>query len=212
MSIVENLKKNYNDEFIIDIDRWELLEKGIHVLWGPSGSGKSSIFRILIGLETCPGLRWQWGSEDLAQLKPADRNLGVVFQSLDLFPHLSARQNAFFPVRARKLNKENATQRYQKLKDILRLENFEDRQVEVLSGGERQRVAIARALMSFPRMLLLDEAFSALDEALRDEARKLLKVILEETQTPALLITHDERDLKILADRVSKIENGRIKV
>ncbi len=209
MSVVEHLNKKY-DGFEIQIPRWEILDEGVTALWGPSGSGKTSVFRVLLGLEECPGLKWTWGAEDLAQISTPERKLGVVFQSLDLFPHLSARQNIFFPVKARKIAASQAQDRFQRLNQVLHLDSFIDRRAELLSGGEKQRVALARALMSFPRMLFLDEPFSALDESLRGEARNFLKQLLSETKVPALLITHDERDLDVLAQKITRIENGRI--
>lgn len=209
MSVVEHLNKKYSD-FEIHIPHWDLLERGIHILWGPSGSGKTSIFRILLGLETCPGLIWKWGDTDLAKLNIKDRHLGVVFQTLDLFPHLTAKQNIYFSAQARAIPKMDADKRFEKLKSLLKMDSFLDRKSELLSGGERQRVALARALMAFPRMLLLDEPFSALDNSLRGDARTLVKELLIETATPALLITHDTQDVDALADRVTEIHQGRI--
>lgn len=209
MSVVENLFKKY-DGFEIEIPRWEILDQGVTALWGASGSGKTTVFRVLIGLEECPGFKWNWSGEDLARLSIPERRLGVVFQSLDLFPHLSARENIDFAVKARKIPRPQAQERFEKLIEVLNLKDFMDRRAELLSGGEKQRVALARALMSFPRMLLLDEPFSALDESLKDGARQFLKDLLKETGTPALLITHDERDLVYLADQVTKIAKGRI--
>src|SRR5690348_14214583 len=102
MSLVEGLQKRF-DDFEIDIPRWEILDRGITALSGPSGSGKTSVLRMLIGLEPCPGLRWMFKGEDLARMSLADKRLGVVFQSLELFPHMSARENILFAARARKI-------------------------------------------------------------------------------------------------------------
>lgn len=209
MSVVEHLNKKY-DDFEIQIPKWEILEKGVHVLWGPSGSGKTSVFRILLGLDDCAGFSWKWGNEDLAKMSMKDRRLCVVFQTLDLFPHLTARQNIYFSAKARNIEGEKAEQRFEKLTSLLQMHLFLDRRAELLSGGEKQRVALARALMSFPRMLLLDEPFSALDSSLRSEARKLVKSIIQETETPALLITHDSMDVDALADKVTEIKHGRL--
>ncbi len=211
MSIVTGLIKRYSPDFSIEISNWEILEQGIHALSGPSGSGKSSVFRILLGLEICKSLHWKWGPEDLASLSPGDRRIGVVTQSYDLFPHLTAKQNIFFASEARKIEKNLAQERYGLLKDKLSLAVFESREAKLLSGGEKQRVALARALMSFPRLLLLDEPFSALDSELKVEARSLLKQIVQETKIPALFITHDPEDIKVLADKVSYISKGRLK-
>lgn len=211
MSVVEHLNKTY-DGFTISIPRWELVEQGVQVLWGSSGSGKTSIFRILLGLEDCPGLVWKWGERDLAQSSMQDRRLGAVFQTLDLFPHLSARQNILFAAQARKIESKKASERFEQLTVILKMQSFLDRRAELLSGGEKQRVALARALMSFPRMLLLDEPFSALDSALKIEARNLVKKLVLETKTPALLVTHDPKDVEALADKISEIRDGKLSV
>src|SRR5882762_2710258 len=98
MSLVEQLEKKY-DDFTIDIPRWEILDKGVTALSGPSGSGKTTVFRILIGLIPCPGMMWNFGDVDLARLPVGERRLGVVFQSLELFPHMTARENIFFAAR-----------------------------------------------------------------------------------------------------------------
>ncbi len=209
MSLVENLNKKY-DNFILQIPRWEILDQGVTVLWGPSGSGKTTVFRILLGLEPCADLKWLWQGQDLAKLKPQDRQIGVVFQSYDLFPHLSASENIWFAAQARKIEKQKAQVRFKQLIETLKLSECLHRRAELLSGGEKQRVALARALMAFPKILFLDEPFSALDENLRQEARQLVKKLLNETQTPALLITHDEKDLQALADKVCKIHQGQL--
>ncbi len=215
MSVVEHLNKNY-ESFKIEIPHWEILDQGVTALWGPSGSGKTSVFRILLGLESCPGFKWIWPQQagkpslDLATLPVAQKYLGVVFQSIDLFPHLTAEKNILFAATARKVASDQVEERMLHLRKKLRLDSFFSRRAELLSGGEKQRVALARALMSFPRMLLLDEPFSALDENLKMEARQYVKELLRETQTPALLITHDERDIQVLADKVTKIEHGQL--
>jgi len=209
MSFVENLYKDY-DGFHLKIPKWEILDQGVTALWGPSGSGKTSVFRVLLGLETCENLSWRWGEQDLAKISTPQKNLGVVFQGLELFPHLSARENIFFGARARRIAPDRAEDRFKKMDQVLGFARFLDRKAELLSGGEKQRVALARALMTFPRMLFLDEPFSALDEGLKSEARRLLKNLLQETKTPALLITHDERDLKELASKITEIRDGQL--
>ena len=209
MSVVENLIRDYGD-FHLDIHRWEISDRGVTALWGPSGSGKTSVFRVLIGLDSCPTLRWVLQGQNLASLKIEDRNLGVVFQSYELFPHLSARGNLQFATEARKMDKNQATDKIQRLVDRLGLNACADRPAHLLSGGEKQRAALARALVTKPRFLLLDEPFNALDENLRADSRRLVKEVLDEEKIPALLITHDERDLHGLADHVQKIQNGQL--
>lgn len=207
MSLVEGLIKNY-DDFSISIPRWEIADEGVTALSGPSGSGKSTVLRILIGLIACPGFRWTFKGVDLAALSVADRRLGVVFQSLELFPHMTARENIVFAARARGILTGQSD--FERLVVELRLENTLERSVQTLSGGERQRVAIARALIGQPRVLLLDEPFSSLDMDLRDDARKLVRAIIDKRGIPTILVTHDPRDLEVLADRVDRIRDGRI--
>lgn len=209
MSYVENLHRDYGD-FKIDIDRWEILDQGVTVLWGPSGSGKTSVFRILLGLEECPGMKWNFQGVDLAKLKTPDKRLGVVFQTLDLFPHMTAEENILFAARARNVDSRKVASRMKELNEVMQMEGFLQRKASVLSGGEKQRVAIARAIVGEPRLLLLDEPFSALDQELREESRKLLKRVIEVEKIPALLVTHDHRDVEVLANKVSKIRNGQL--
>nr|BFD61832.1 hypothetical protein BdHM001_05130 [Bdellovibrio sp. HM001] len=209
MSLVENLHRDYGD-FKLSIDKWEILDEGVTVLWGPSGSGKTSVFRILLGLEECPGMKWTYQGLDLARLKTPDRRLGVVFQALDLFPHLTAEENMMFAARARKVEPGKARSRMKELVEILKMEPFLNRPASVLSGGEKQRVAISRAIMGEPRLLLLDEPFSALDQELREESRKLVKDVIEREKIPTLLVTHDQRDVEVMANKITTIRNGKL--
>ncbi|MDG0816963.1 ATP-binding cassette domain-containing protein [Bdellovibrio svalbardensis] len=209
MSYVENLRRDYGD-FKVEIPQWEILDEGVTVLWGPSGSGKTSVFRVLLGLEACPSMKWSFQGVDLAKLKTPQKKLGVVFQTLDLFPHMTAKENILFAARARKVSEEKSRNRLKELASILKMESFLERPASVLSGGERQRVAIARAIMGEPRLLLLDEPFSALDQELREESRRLLKQVIEVEKIPTLLVTHDQKDVDMLANKVSTIRNGKI--
>lgn len=211
MSYVKNLHRDFGD-FKLEIPEWEILDEGVTVLWGPSGSGKTSIFRALLGLDSSPGMRWIFHGEDLAKLKTPQRRLGVVFQTLDLFPHMTAEENILFAARARQVSLPKVATRMKELKEELQLESFFRRKAGILSGGEKQRVAIARALVGEPRMLLLDEPFSALDQDLREDSRKLLKKVIEAEKIPTLLVTHDQRDVEVLANKVSMVRDGRLVV
>ena len=210
MSWVRNLKADYGD-FKIDIPEWEILDSGVTALWGPSGAGKTSVFRCLLGLDQ-PGAGFSWlmNGVDLARLSTPERRLGVVFQSLELFPHMTARQNIEFASEARKIPTARAREQFANLVETLALQSCLDRRANLLSGGERQRVAIARALIGEPRVLLLDEPFSALDADLRVEARKLVARAIQDSATPTVLITHDQDDINVLATKVTKITHGRI--
>lgn len=209
MSQVENLKVNLG-QFKLEIDFWEILDEGITALLGPSGSGKSTVFRVLLGLQECPSLKWRIHGVDVAQLDVRDRRLGVVFQSYELFPHLTARENILFAAEARKISKNESNQLLTEMVRELQMERFIDQKINLCSGGEKQRTALARALIGKPRVLLLDEPFSALDEELRGEARALLKKIITRYKIPTILVTHDSRDVTELADKVFALQNGKI--
>lgn len=210
MSIVEGLIKQYDGGFSLKIPRWEIPDRGVTALWGPSGSGKTSVFRVLMGLESCPTLSWKFGDEDLAALPVPKRRLGVVFQSLELFPHMTALENILFAAHCRSLPQKEVQKKVKDLTTDLQMTAFLDRKAGVLSGGEAQRVALARALIAEPRILLLDEPFSSLDAALRSEARQLVKKVIVKQGIPILLVTHDEEDLRVLADSKVAIRDGQL--
>lgn len=213
MSLVENLTFKYNEtsSFQLNIPKWEIADKGVTALMGASGSGKSTVFKVLIGLEECPGFKWTYQGENLAQLKIQEKKLGVVFQNYELFPHMTAVENLIFAARSRKINKSDYSTAINVLVDQLDLGDCLNRKCALLSGGEQQRVALARALVGQPRFLLLDEPFSALDSHLRKESRQIVKDLIQEYQIPTLLITHDEEDTKELAESVVYIEKGSLK-
>jgi ABC-type sulfate/molybdate transport systems ATPase subunit len=213
VSKVKILKHRYGD-FVVDISDWEIPDRGVTALWGPSGSGKSSVLRLLLGLDTADELKWIVGDEDLAGIPVSKRRLGVVFQSGELFGHMTARENIEFAadaaVKTRGLSMARAKENTTRFIDRLGLEGAAARRASLLSGGERQRVALARALIGEPRVLFLDEPFSALDAENRAEARLLVRSVLNETGTPAVLVTHDQTDLEGFHGKISRIENGRI--
>ena len=211
MSVVKNLFYQYG-EFKVRIDEWEIADTGVTALKGPSGSGKSTIVRLLAGLLKNETLEWEHQGVDLMKLSPRERRLGVVFQNYELFPHLTAKENIEFALEAQKISDDSqAVARTKYLISRLAMESFWDRKAAHLSGGEQQRTALARALVIHPRILLLDEPFRALDEDLRAEARNLVKTVLAELKTPAVLISHDQRDIDILAEKTFRLDNGCLK-
>lgn len=209
MSLVTNLIRDYGD-FKLDIPRWEISDTGVTALWGPSGAGKTTVFHMLIGLEPCPGLSWIFQGVDIATLSFAEKKLGVVFQSYDVFPHLTARRNIEFAAEARGLARTEIVDGTRELIELLGLERCQDTKGVRLSGGERQRTAIARALVGRPRFLFLDEPFSNLDSEAKSQARSLVAKVIQKYKIPTLLITHDTTDVDLLADHRVQITNGRI--
>lgn len=209
MSLVEKLIIEYTD-FSVHVENWPLLDTGVNVLWGPSGSGKTSVFRGLLGLESVKKCIWNFAGEDLGRLSPGQKNIGVVFQSYDLFPHMTAYENIKFAADARKVDKNAFEAQLDAFSKKLRIDHILNKKAPVLSGGEQQRVAMARAVVGNPRMLFLDEPFSALDEEMKQESRELVRDFIKEQNIPVLLITHDKRDVDFLGDKVTEIKNGRI--
>lgn len=209
MSLVEKLTIEYSD-FSIQIENWELLDVGVTVLWGPSGSGKTSVFRGLLGLENVKECKWKFLGIDLGLLPARKKNIGVVFQNYDLFPHMTAYENIHFAAEAKKVDRATFDAQLNLISKRLKIEAIMNKKAPLLSGGEQQRVAMARAVVGKPRLLFLDEPFSALDEELKQESRELVRDFIKEQNIPVLLITHDKRDVDFLADKVSEIKEGRI--
>lgn len=208
MSYIKNLCKNYKD-FSLHIPHWEILDHGVTALWGPSGSGKTSVFRCLCGLEPA-SFEWILNGVDIGQLPAEKRQLGIVFQNCELFPHLTGINNIYFASDARGVLREKAKQKIDMWNKFLELDKFAHRKAHQLSGGERQRIAIAMALIGNPRVLLLDEPFSALDTDLKQDSRIMIKTMIEQENIPTILVTHDEADVQFLAQKVSHIQNGKI--
>lgn len=205
MSTIENLKIKKKN-FQLSIQRWEILDEGIHVLMGPSGSGKSTLLKAMIGIEDVETLKWFYKGEDLALLPVEKRNLGAVFQTWDLFPHMTAFQNVKFAADVRKMNSEDFKNQWNLLSEKLKMEAFANTLADRLSGGEKQRTAFARAIVTKPRFLLLDEPFSALDANLRHESRLLLRDLVRAQKIPTLMVTHDLDEARLLADKITQID------
>jgi ABC-type Fe3+/spermidine/putrescine transport system ATPase subunit len=209
VSVVKNLFKTFS-EFSVSIPDWSINDQAITVLWGASGAGKTTIVRTLAGVEPLLGFEWYREEKNLAALPAHKRGVGLVLQNYGLFPHLTAKENIFFPIEAQKLDHKEASILFDKWTTILKLQDILGRKAHVLSGGEQQRVALARALITKPRYLILDEPFSALDTDLKSSARQLLKTVLQEEKIGGLLVTHDREDVAALAQDVVILQKGRI--
>jgi len=210
MSVIENVFFKQG-EFTLEIPRMEVLDRGITALKGPSGSGKSTLIRLLLGLEPVQSFRWMFQGVDMAALPVEKRNFGVVFQSLELFPHMTAAQNVQFPLKCRGITGKEALMKIRPLMERLEIWECAERKPGKLSGGERQRVALARALSFHPRYVFLDEPFSSLDEEIRTTSRTLVKEVLKDLEIPALLVSHDRADIEALSGLTHVIEKGRLR-
>ncbi|TXH32426.1 MAG: ABC transporter ATP-binding protein [Rhodospirillaceae bacterium] len=175
---------------------------------GPSGSGKSTVLRMISGLEQPDDGRILINGEDVTDLPPWKRGLGMVFQQYANFPHMSVAQNIGYGLRRSNLDRTALRQRVSELLDLVSLPGFQNKPVTQLSGGEQQRVAIARALAPRPRLLLLDEPLSALDEKIRREMQLQLKDIQRATGTAFVYVTHDQEEALTMSDRVAVLNWG----
>ena len=211
MSSIRNLICKL-DDFQLNIHNMELKDEGINILTGPSGSGKSTLALALCGLiKTKSPFQWFFNEKNLALLPPPERNISMMFQSLELFPHLTAKKNILFPSQSRKQSILKTKERFQLLTKELELTPFLKKSVLDLSGGEKQRVALARALIVTSDFLILDEPFSSLDIALKNRALKLLCTILKQEKQTCLLITHEDPEVMKKGDKIFAINQGKLK-
>lgn len=207
----ENVSYRYpgTSSGVSDIDI-ELKKGEILVIIGPSGSGKSTILKLLAGFIRPDQGRIMIDDTDVSDLSPRDRDLGVVFQSYALFPHMNAWQNVAYPLKVRNVAPEDRRLRAQQAIANVGLADFADRFPATLSGGQQQRVALARALVFEPRALLLDEPLSALDPALRGEMRDEILRVQQQANIATLHVTHDQEEALSLGHRVAVMHSGRI--
>src|SRR5882672_1386740 len=188
----------------------------IVVLLGPSGCGKTTTLRCVAGLEHPTG-----GSISIAgrvvsqpsqgiQVAPRLRDLGMVFQSYAVWPHMTVRQNVVYPLKHRKLSRSDARRKVDEALELVGLSEYAERPVVALSGGQMQRVALARSIVYRPQLLLLDEPLSNLDAKLRLRLRDDLRVILKQTGMTALYVTHDQAEAVVLGDRIGVMRDGKL--
>ncbi|MCL2166616.1 MAG: ABC transporter ATP-binding protein [Clostridiales bacterium] len=181
-------------------------------LLGPSGCGKSTALNLICGLQTPTAGRIFFGDDDVTDLPPESRGVGLVFQNYALYPHLTVLQNILFPLQnlkgADKLSKAAMLARAQEVAGLVQIAELMDRKPGELSGGQQQRVAIARALVKMPKVLLLDEPLSNLDARLRLQTREELRRIQRQTQITTVFVTHDQEEAMSISDRIVVMRKG----
>jgi len=180
------------------------------VLLGASGCGKTTLLRILAGLETATSGEVYIGGRRMDHLAPKDRGIAMVFQNYAVFPHLTVFENIAFGLRMAKLEQTEIDRRVNRTAELMHIEQLLKRYSGQLSGGQRQRVAVARALATEPAVILMDEPLSNLDALLRMEMRAELKGILAESKTTTVYVTHDQVEAMSMADRIAIMQDGHI--
>lgn len=207
---IENLSVTLEKREILRNVSLQAAEGEFVSLLGPSGCGKTTLLKTVAGLLAPCGGRLRLGGEDVTSLPPHRRGVVILFQDIRLFPHMTAAENVAFPLRMRGLGRRARLEQAEKLLDRVRLPGYGERRISALSGGEQQRVALARALAAEPRLLLLDEPFSALDENLRDDMRSLVLSLHREFCMTTVLVTHDREEALSMSDRVALLFHGEI--
>jgi ABC-type sugar transport system ATPase subunit len=180
------------------------------VLLGPSGGGKSTILKLICGIETPDAGRITLAERDITNLPPRNRNLGMVFQDYGLYPHMSVFENIAYGLEARGMHKDEVSKRVKEAADKLGLTPLIDRIIVDLSGGEQQRVALARALAKDADLYLFDEPLSNLDPKLRAQARRDIVMVHRAKHKPSLYVTHDQSEALATGDRIAIIAKGRL--
>ncbi|HEV8339037.1 MAG TPA: ATP-binding cassette domain-containing protein [bacterium] len=204
------LTKRFDGHVVVDRVSLEIEEGELFTLLGGSGSGKSTILRLIAGLLLADGGRIELNGRDVTETPPQERGTGFVFQNYSIFRHMTVADNVEFGLRIRRVAAAERRQRREELLDLVGLTGLGDRYADQLSGGQQQRVALARALAYRPEVLLLDEPFGALDVKIRGQLRRSLKEIQRHLKVTTILVTHDQEEAFELADRVGVIERGHL--
>jgi len=206
---LSNIKKTFPDFELGPFDL-EIRDNEFFGIFGPPSSGKTSILKIILGLQDHDEGNVEIDGEDVSDVGPDVRNLAMVFQNLALFPHMTAKQNILFPMVERKIPKDEADKRLDRVAEVLHIAHILDKTPDKLSGGERQRVALGRAFVREPGAFILDEPIAALDARLREEMRVELKRLQREGDHTFIYVSHDEEEVLGISDRVAIVENGKI--
>lgn len=197
MEVVKNVELKINDKEFLTI-------------LGPSGSGKTTLLTLIAGFESPTTGSILINNRSVGGLPPNRRNIGLMFQSYALFPHMSVFDNVAFPLTVRKYNKNEINTQVMKMLELVQLGRFKDRRINELSGGQQQRVALARAISFNPDILLLDEPLAALDRKLRQMVQMELRELQRSLGITTINVTHDQEEAMIMSDRILILNDGKV--
>ena len=203
-----NLKVTEEGVLAVQDFNLEIADKEFIVLVGPSGCGKSTTLRMVAGLEEISGGELTIDGKLMNSVEPKDRDIAMVFQSYALYPHMTVRENMGFPLKLRKMDKDEIKKRVDAAAEILGITEYLERKPKALSGGQRQRVAIGRAIVREPKVLLMDEPLSNLDAKLRNQMRTELIKLRQRIDTTFIYVTHDQTEAMTLGDRIVIMKDG----
>jgi putative spermidine/putrescine transport system ATP-binding protein len=207
---VRHVAMSYSGLAAVDDVSFELSQGAFLTILGPSGSGKTTLLRMIAGFQTPTKGEIVIGGQPVRAVPPYRRSIGMVFQRLALFPHMSAAENVAFPLKMRRFDARTIPERVNRYLDLVKLTGLGERRINELSGGQQQRVAIARALVFEPDLLLLDEPLASLDRKLREEMQLEFRRIQRELGVTTINVTHDQREALIMSDEIIVMDKGRI--
>src|SRR5687768_13965359 len=207
---VIGLSKRFGKTSVLENISFDVAEGEVLVLLGASGSGKTTILRIIAGLEMPYTGKVILHGKDVTELPARERGVGVIFQSYALFPKMNVEKNIGYGLKIRRRKRKEIKETVQQLLELVQLQDHRKKYPSQLSGGQQQRVAIARTLAYKPEVLLFDEPFGALDAQTRVHLRREIKALLKKVNVPAIFITHDQEEALELGDRIAVINVGHI--
>ena len=207
---IENLFSGYDSDVVLKDLALEVAEGEFLSLLGPSGCGKSTLMKTVAGILPASSGRILLDGRDITNLPVHKRGTVVVFQDMRLFPHKSVAENVAFPLKMQGISKHERLNTAEELLKKVQMGGFGNRKPGELSGGQQQRIALARALAARPKLLLLDEPFSALDENLREDMRRLVLQLQKEFSMTVILVTHDREEALSMSDRVALLFDGQL--
>jgi trehalose transport system ATP-binding protein len=207
---LQKIYKRYGSKLVLNGLDLDVEDGEFMVVLGPSGMGKSTLLRVIVGIEDLTAGKVIVDGKDVSKLPPNKRDIAMVFQNYALYPNMTSFKNIAFPLKMSKMPASEINKRVNEIAETLKIADILDRNINLLSGGQKQRVALARSLVRNPKMFLLDEPLSNLDARVRFSARTELKKLQKELGFTFMYVTHDQQEASTLADRVAVLRNGQI--